>query len=95
MHEINEVRLTGFITKVYPQVMTPAERKVSRFVLEHQSEQYEINKLRWVKCKIFCVSLAYEITEKMLNCRVSASGFLSLNSHKELVLHITNIQNLD
>lgn len=95
MHELNEVKLTGAISKIYPRVTTPVGLSVSRFVLEHDSMQLEAGIMRKVNCKIFCIFTAQKIDQEMLDCRVSVIGFLSTNAQKELVLHITHIQNLD
>lgn len=95
MHEENEVCLTGIISKIYPVVVTPAGVSVARLVLEHDSEQVEGGIKRRVKCKIYCVYVAGKILAEWLNCRISVVGFLSINSQKEIVLHITKIKNLD
>ena len=95
MHEENEVCLTGVISKIYPAVVTPAGVSVARLVLEHNSEQVEGGIKRRVKCKIYCVYVACKILAEWLNCRISVVGFLSINSQKEIVLHITKIKNLD
>ena len=95
MHEENEVCLTGIISKIYPAVVTPAGVSVARLVLEHNSEQVEGGIKRRVKCKIYCVYVAGKNLAEWLNCRISVVGFLSINSQKEIVLHITKIKNLD
>jgi|JI91814CRNA_FD_contig_31_6110886_length_584_multi_3_in_0_out_0_1 primosomal replication protein N len=95
MHEENEICLTGIISKIYPAVVTPAGVSVARLVLEHNSEQVEGGIKRRVKCKIYCVYVAGKILAEWLNCRISVVGFLSINSQKEIVLHITKIKNLD
>lgn len=95
MNLANKVCLSGIISQVYPAVTTPNGVKVARMLLEHNSKQLEAGELRQVKCKIFCVYIAGEIMESQLNQLVSINGFLSVNRHKELVLHITNIKNLD
>lgn len=95
MHEENEVCLTGIISKIYPAVVTPVGVSVARLVLEHNSEQVEGGIKRRVKCKIYCVYVAGKILAEWLNCRISVVGFLSINSQKEIVLHITKIKNLD
>lgn len=95
MHQENEVKLTGLISKIYPPMITPAGVKVARIVLEHSSEQMEGGALRYVKCRIYCVYVAAEINQELLNHHVSVTGFLSVNTQKKLVLHITNLKNLD
>lgn len=95
MYEENEVCLTGIISKIYPVVVTPTGVSVARLVLEHNSEQVEGGIKRRVKCKIYCVYVAGKILAEWLNCRISVVGFLSINSQKEIVLHITKIKNLD
>ena len=95
MHAINEVHLTGIITKTYPIFTTPSGVKVSRFLLEHKSEQLENGQKRRVNCKVFCIAIAAEVCESMSGCHVSVNGFLSVNAQNKLILNITNIQNLD
>ncbi len=95
MHAINEVNLTGVITKIYPIFTTPGGVKVSRFFLEHKSEQLENGQKRRVNCKIFCVAIANEICESMSGYQVNVNGFLSVNAQNKLILNITNIQNWD
>ena len=95
MYEENEVCLTGIISKIYPVVVTPTGVSVARLVLEHNSEQVEGGIKCRVKCKIYCVYVAGKILAEWLNCRISVVGFLSINSQKEIVLHITKIKNLD
>ena len=75
--------------------MTPAQVKVSRMVLEHNSEQLEGGINRQVKCKIFCVCLGESFNEEMLGQQVSVLGFLSMNSQQKLVLHVTKLKILD
>jgi len=95
MHQENEVKLTGLISKIYPPMITPAGVKVARIVLEHNSEQMEGGALRYVKCRIYCDYVAAEISQELLDHHVSVTGFLSVNTQKKLVLHITNLKNLD
>lgn len=94
MRQINEVIITGIIQKIYPLVLTPVGVKVSRFVLEHSSEQIENNQQRKVHCKIFCVKVGSELGCDLLNSQVSVSGFLSTNMQKQLVLHINKIDKI-
>lgn len=95
MDQYNEVRLTGLITKIYPSMTTPSGVKVARIVVEHVSEQVEGGIKRKVRCKIYCVMVPGEIDEVMLDSHVEINGFLSINTQKQLVLHITNLKNLD
>jgi primosomal replication protein N len=95
MNEVNEVYLSGVISKIYPLMVTPSEVKVSRFVLEHSSQQIEGGVNRLVNCRIFCVYLGEVIVEEQLNSYVKVKGFLSVNMQKKVVLHVTEIKILD
>lgn len=95
MPVINEVKLSGTITKYYPGLTTPSGRQINRFVLEHLSEQLEAGVSRIVKCRIFCVYIQDDIVMESLNNHVNIKGFLSVNSQNKLVLHVNEIKFLD
>lgn len=94
MRQINEITITGIIQKVYPLILTPVGVKVSRFVLEHISEQIENNQQRNVYCKVFCVLVGSELDNSLLKSQVSVGGFLNTNMQKQLVLHVHKIDKI-
>ncbi len=91
MPDINEVHLSGIINKIYPPLTTPSGVVVSRMQLVHYSEQLEGGAKRRVTCNLYCISIAAAIDRDLLQNSVCVSGFLSQNSQKQLVLHITNL----
>ncbi|MEN9945844.1 MAG: hypothetical protein RLZZ293_230 [Pseudomonadota bacterium] len=91
----NQVKLSGIISKVYPLMTSPTGAVISRIILTHNSQQLESKVLRKVHCNIFCVAINQNLSQEWLNCQVVVSGFLSMNMQKQIVLHITNLQNLD
>lgn len=95
MPAINEVKLSGTITKLYPALTTPSGRQINRFVVEHCSEQIEAGVSRVVKCRIFCVYIQDGLVVEGLNNQVNIKGFLSVNAQNKLVLHVNEIKFLD
>lgn len=92
MTELNEVVLTGVITKVYPTVTTPSGVNVARLMLEHNSQQIEANELRQVKCKVYCLFVKQEIGEDKIGESIKLTGFLATNKDNQLVLHAKQIK---
>lgn len=90
----NQINLSGIVAKVYENVITPNNVKVARFVLKHSSVQMESNEPRNVQCRIFCICLE-NITLPELNDEIIVTGFLSMNSQKNLVLHTQTVKILN
>jgi primosomal replication protein N len=91
MRDLNEVHLSGLINKIYPPIHTPSGVVVSRMQLAHRSEQFEGGVRRRVTCNLYCISVAAVIDPALLGTQVCVSGFLSQNSQKQLVLHLSKI----
>jgi primosomal replication protein N len=86
---MNQLKLSGLITKVYPIRYTPSGVSVARFVLEHVSAQQEANATCRVRFKMLCIWVepGKELIQEDVNVQVS--GFISQNARLQLVLHIT------
>jgi primosomal replication protein N len=95
MQQTNEVKITGFIKKIYPLVTTPNGVKITRLILEHNSTQEEHYKKRKVYCKVFCLLVGSELSLDFIDAHVEAYGFLSANAQQQLVLHISKIKKLN
>jgi len=95
MQEINQLNLSGTITKIYDVIQTPAGVLVSRFVLEHSSKQTEAEIDRIVQCRLYCVQIAVRLDEQLVGKKVNIAGFLNMNAKKQLVFHVNKLQILD
>lgn len=95
MLQINQIIITGEITKLYPLINTPNNVKVSRFVVKHVSQQEENLHTRNVSCKLFCVVIGSVLDDKWLNAQVEIHGFLNTNAQQQLVVHVNKIKKLD
>lgn len=95
MQELNQLKLSGTIRKIYELITTPTGVKVSRFILEHSSRQIEAENQRLVHCKMYCVQIATPLDNKLLDKKVNVTGFLNMNSKQQLVFHVNNLEILD
>lgn len=95
MQELNQLKLSGTITRIYELITTPAGINVSRFILEHSSRQIEAKNQRLVRCKMYCVQISTHLDNELLEKRVNVTGFLNMNSKQQLVLHVNNLEILD
>lgn len=95
MSQINQVVVTGEITKLYPLINTPNNVIVSRFVLKHVSEQEESSQKRKVLCKLFCVVIGDKLGDDWLDAMVEIHGFLNTNAQQQVVVHVNKIRKLD
>ncbi len=87
---VNELILSGQISKCYPLQDTISGLKVARFILKHTSSQLESGVRLEVKCQMYCIWVNPKQLEKIKNgALVTVVGFLSNNVKAELVLHIT------
>jgi primosomal replication protein N len=95
MSQINQVVVTGEITKLYPLINTPNNVIVSRFVLKHVSEQAENSQKRKVLCRLFCVVIGDKLGDDWLDAMVEIHGFLNTNAQQQVVVHVNKIRKLD
>ncbi len=80
---------------------TPAGIPLLSFVLQHASEQIEAGLKRKVECEVNAVVLGnltgdFAKSNIQIGANIKAKGFLAKRSAKstQLVMHITNIENI-
>lgn len=92
----NSVQISGKIRKVYPLKYTLLNLPVVSFVLEHASEQLELDVLRKVNCSLYCIMLDKKKIvanlDDLLGQLVTVSGFLSYNAKKQIILNVQTLQ---
>lgn len=97
---MNQVAVNGVIVRGPDTRITPAGIPITRFVIEHQSQQSEGGLSRQVHCKIPVVA-AGKALQKTLECipqgkELMVQGFLNFakfkGPEKQLVLHATTIE---
>jgi len=94
--------LDGQVVSEVKSRTTPAGINISRFTLEHHSQQREAGKSRKVDCRIIVIAAGEsfeQITQSLTrDMRVSVEGFISYESSQQLetrlVLHAQNITEL-
>ncbi len=96
----NRLRLGGVVVDGPTTRMSPAGIAISRFLLEHRSEQQEAGMPRQVMCKITVIAagqaLQGAIEKLVVGCEVVVSGFISRANNRQgeyrLVLHADAIE---
>lgn len=74
------------IVKLYEVRHTPAGIPITRFVLEHQSEQSEADLKRNIRCQVFIIASGKKLSSVLKNLDVghqmTVEGYLSQTSFK-------------
>lgn len=99
----NCLRLTGQMVSTCETRTSPAGITIGRFLLEHQSEQVEVNIRREVRCRIPVVACGDTLIQCVRGLSAGSilrvQGFISRANYREgeyrLVLHATQIETFD
>ena len=82
----NEVVVSGVVHKLYEVRHTPAGIPITRFVLEHQSEQSEADLKRNIWCRVFIIASGKKLRRVVKNLEVgneiTVEGYLDQTSFK-------------
>lgn len=94
MQAVNLLHITAQVIKVYPLRHTINGLPIVSFVVEHNSEQIEVDVPRKVECRLYCIAIGDNATWRQLvvpGSLLELSGFLSQNVKLQLVLNIKQI----
>lgn len=82
----NKVIVGGVVVKLYEVRHTPAGIPITRFVLEHQSEQSEADLKRNIRCQVFIIVSGKNLHRILKNLEVgqqiTVEGYLNQISFK-------------
>lgn len=82
----NRVVISGQVAKLYEVRTTPAGIPITRFVLEHQSEQSEAELKRNIHCQVFIIAsgkkLANQLKKLAVGQEITIEGYLTQISFK-------------
>ena len=77
----NRVVVSGVIAKIYDVRHTPAGIPITRFVLEHQSEQSEADLKRNIRCQVFIVASGKKLRSVLkaldIGTQLTVEGYLN------------------
>jgi len=80
------VIVSGVVAKLYKVRHTPAGIPITRFVLEHQSEQSEADLKRNIYCRVFIIASGNKLRSIVKNLQVgnqiTVEGYLNQISFK-------------
>ena len=80
--------ISGVVTRLYEVRNTPAGIPITRFVLEHQSEQSEADLKRNIRCQIFIIASGNKLRSELKNkklevgLQMTIEGYLNQISFK-------------
>ncbi len=78
----NEVVVSGVVYKLYETRYTPAGIPITRFVLEHQSEQSEAGLKRNLRCQVFIIASGNKLQDVIkaknmkIGSQITVKGYL-------------------
>lgn len=82
----NKVVISGVVAKLYEVRLTPAGIPITRFVLDHQSEQSEADLKRSIRCQVFIIASGNKLRSVLkgldVGQQMTVEGYLSQTSFK-------------
>jgi primosomal replication protein N len=99
----NCLMITGWVSTEGKTRCSPAGLPITRFTLEHRSEQVEAGLAREARCRILVLACGEALRQEAENLlpgnRVRVRGFIARANHRHgesrLVLHAERIETLD
>ncbi len=94
MHQQNDIQIGGQVSKLYPIKYTINNIAINSFILNHSSQQIQLNNNYNIKCKIYCIMFdqTNEFMLSLLDQYILVTGFLAFDNKTQIILHVKDLQ---